>query len=208
MFTAFVKLGSPAVQASWIACMEIRGVRNRAGVETARSQSRSTNLQQYEASHRQVPARLVIHKTSKFNQQEIEGCEEAVKEFRIHDLDLLSLAPSFVRLFRDGDYPPLRGTIIDADETQSFLYTRGSIVYYEEYPGMYVPKTLQVRFDKIISDKRLLLEEILALTKMNWNNTQIDSLTPITIKAARQVGDILRYVKSTDSIQARYSYFM
>jgi hypothetical protein len=165
-------------------------------------------IQQYEASHRQVPARLVIHKTSKFNQQEIEGCEKAVKEFRIHDLDLLSLAPSFVRLFRDGDYPPLRGTIIDADETQSFLYTRGSIVYYEEYPGMYVPKTLQVRFDKIISDKRLLLEEILALTKMNWNNTQIDSLTPITIKAARQVGDILRYVKSTDSIQARYSFFM
>jgi len=165
-------------------------------------------LQQYEASHRQAPARLVIHKTSKFNQAEIDGCEAAAQEFRIHDLDLLSLAPSFVRLFRDGDYPPLRGTLVEADDTQCFLYTRGSIEFYQEYPGMYVPKTLQVRFDKISSDKRQLMEEILALTKMNWNNTQIDSLSPITIKAARQVGEILRYVKSTEPIQARYSYFM
>ncbi len=39
-----------------------------------------------------------------------------------------------------------------------------------------------------------MVREILSLTKMNWNNTQFDNSWPITIKAARQVGNILKYV--------------
>jgi len=71
---------------------------------------------------------------------------------------------------------------------------------------MYVPKTLQVRFDKTISDKRLFLEEILALTKMNGNNIQIDSLTPITIEAARQVGDNFLYIRGQKGYRGRRVY--
>lgn len=33
---------------------------------------------------------------------------------------------------------------------------------------------------------------------MNWNNTQFDNFEPITLKAARKVGSIFKYMKPTD----------
>jgi hypothetical protein len=51
-------------------------------------------------------------------------------------------------------------------------------------------------------------QEILALTKMNWNNTQFDNFEPITLKAARKVGSIFKYMKPTDPFQSRYSFYM
>jgi hypothetical protein len=55
----------------------------------------------------------------------------------------------------------------------------------------------------------VLAQEILALAKMNWNNTQFDAAFPITIKAARQVGKmILRYANAKLPIQKGYPYYM
>lgn len=50
--------------------------------------------------------------------------------------------------------------------------------------------------------------EILALTKMNWNNTQFDNGFPITLAASKNVGKILKYVTDDESLKTRYSYFM
>ena len=40
----------------------------------------------------------------------------------------------------------------------------------------------------------MLLAEILALTKMNWNSTELATLEPVTLDAPRGVGSILRDV--------------
>jgi hypothetical protein len=53
-----------------------------------------------------------------------------------------------------------------------------------------------------------LAQKILALTKMNWNNTQFDNFEPITLKAACKVGSIFKYMKPTDPFQSRYSFYM
>jgi hypothetical protein len=50
--------------------------------------------------------------------------------------------------------------------------------------------------------------EPLALTKMNWNNTQFDNGLPITIAAARQVGEVLKYVPEHQEIAPRYSFYI
>ena len=43
---------------------------------------------------------------------------------------------------------------------------------------------------------------------MNWNNTQFDGYWPITVRAAREVGNILKYVGITEPLEARYAYYM
>jgi hypothetical protein len=43
---------------------------------------------------------------------------------------------------------------------------------------------------------------------MNWNNTQFDNFESITLKAARKVGSIFKYMKPTDPFQSRYSFYM
>ena len=56
--------------------------------------------------------------------------------------------------------------------------------------------------------KRTLAEEMLALTKLNWNNTQFDNGAPIVVTAARKVGNILKYVPDAETPQSRYSFYM
>ena len=54
----------------------------------------------------------------------------------------------------------------------------------------------------------MIAEEILALTKMNWNNTQFDGKYPITLHCARQVGSILKYLDESERPPTSYSYYM
>ncbi len=138
---------------------------------------------------------------------EREGLE-AVKELGVDQADLLSCRRSFSRLFRRGAYPPLRGTVLSLDQRRHVLYSKGSVDFFQTYPGLYVPLPLEVEIETAEQAPEALLREMLALTKMNWNSTQFDHAEPITLVAASQVGDILRYLAPDESIQPRYSFYM
>jgi hypothetical protein len=45
------------------------------------------------------------------------------------------------------------------------------------------------------------------LSKLNWNNIQIDS-TPITVSGARTVGSILRWAPESALMHREYRFFM
>lgn len=161
----------------------------------------------FRREHRTSPARLVCHKSSYFTSAEIDGCRAAVKKLQLDSCDLLSLRPSHTRLYRAQSYPPLRGTAaIHSDGC--LLYTQGSVDFYRCYPGQYAPRTLDVQLDYVESGETRLLSELLALTKMNWNSTELINLEPITLSAARNVGQILRHVPAQLSMQNRFSFFM
>jgi len=164
-------------------------------------------VEAFRREHRTSPARLVSHKSSYFTKAELEGCRAAVKKLGLDGYDLLSLRPSHTRLYRAHSYPPLRGTaVIHTDGC--LLYTQGSVDFYRCYPGLYAPRTLDVQLDHAEHGKIALLTELLALTKMNWNSTELINLEPITLSAARSVGGILRHVPRARSMQSRFSFFM
>jgi hypothetical protein len=162
----------------------------------------------YRREHRTMPARLVCHKSSYFSDDEIAGFRDAAQTERIDALDLVSMRKSRTRLYRQGSYPPLRGTYLELDASESLLYTNGSVDFYRSYPGLYVPRPLSLTWDAVQQAPAKLLREVLALTKMNWNTTVFANTEPITICAARVVGDIMRYVKADDPVQEGYSHFM
>jgi hypothetical protein len=166
------------------------------------------SLSRYKQHHGNLPARIVIHKTSSFNDEEKGGCNEALKALGVDRHDFLVISESFIRLYRFGEYPPLRGTFWELDRQNWFLYTRGSVDFYMAYPGLYVPKSVEIRPVETDEAPRKLAEEVLALTKMNWNNTQFDNGLPITIKAARQVGRILKHATDMPKVEASYAYYM
>jgi hypothetical protein len=169
-----------------------------------------TALQSYKREHGNYPARLVIHKSSRFHPAELEGFGKAIEVAEIEIADFLWLPRrSPIRLFRNGIYPPLRGTALRLDDRQAILYTRGSVDFFRTYPGMYVPNPLLIRAQRRDTpDWDLLLRETLALTKMNWNGTQFDGALPITLKAARRVGEILKYVPERTTPDPRYRFYM
>ncbi len=166
-------------------------------------------LREYRREHKHMPARLVMHKSSKYDDAEMRGFNRAVDSQDLESADFLVVGAAKTRLFRSGNYPPLRGTFLSLDQRHHVLYTRGSVPYYATYPGMYVPRPLKFQIARGDTSPRKLAEEILALTKLNWNNTQFDGGEPITMRVARQVGKVLKYVATEGGVvQPRYSFYM
>ncbi|MBX2933849.1 MAG: hypothetical protein KF825_06365 [Ferruginibacter sp.] len=166
------------------------------------------SLKEYHDAVKQTPKRLVLHKTSNFNEAEIEGFKQAAKKYFIHQVDLVTIIDSDFRLYRENSYPPLRGTQLSFSDKHHLLYTRGSVPYFETYTGKYIPSPVEVRLYEHDESPNLICDEILALTKMNWNNTQFDRRLPITIECARRVGEILKYLDEGDEMALRYSFYM
>src|SRR5581483_4832355 len=147
-------------------------------------------------------------KTSFFDDEESDGFIKAVKEREIDLYDMVYVSRSNIKLYRAGQYPPLRGTCLQIEEDTALLYTRGGVDFFQTYPGMYVPRALEVCAEDTDRSLRDLTAEVLSLTKMNWNNTEFDNSQPITIQASKRVGRILKYLDKDDRPNALYSYYM
>lgn len=165
-------------------------------------------LARYRKEHKTLPARVVLHKSSFFNDAEIEGFRSGLESEKVEIFDFVSIKRSHTKLFRNGSYPPLRGTFLSLSPKDHLLYTRGSNYFFETYPGMYVPRPLEFSSSLSEQSPEFLANEILALSKMNWNNTQFDGQLPITLTASKYVGSILKYLKEGEVAESRYSFYM
>lgn len=169
----------------------------------------SRALIEYEVALGNFPGRLVVHKTSNFNAVELDGFMAATSEKHVSSVDFVTIQDTKMKLFREGIYPPYRGTHIEIDPVVQILYTRGSVEYYRTYPGKYIPQPLEIRIVESDESPSFICRELLGLTKMNWNNTQFDGKYPITIQCARKVGEVMKYLGSDDpDPQIRYSFYM
>jgi hypothetical protein len=172
-------------------------------------------LNEYMKVRDMPPRRVVIHKTSEYwgaehpIHNELEGFLEGIKEvFPRSDSDLVSLRQTGVRLFREGGYPPLRGTYFSLEDDQHFLYTMGFISYLETYPGSYVPEPWQITEHHGGSAPKDLLKEVLALTKMNVNNCAFADGTPITLSFSQKIGEIMKHIPDDGKVQPQYKFYM
>ena len=165
-------------------------------------------LKEYKVALGNFPARIVVHKSANFIPEELSGIGAAARECGVQMIDTITLLDSKVQLYRSGNYPPYRGTTLHLSDSSHVLYTRGSVWYYQTYPGLYVPKPIEYRTIQCDSSPAALGREILALSKLNWNNTRFDGKYPITLACARKVGDILKYMDVDEVPQVRYAYYM
>jgi len=161
--------------------------------------------QKYDEWKKRPPSRIIVHKTSKFYEDELAGFKEGLAG--ISQYDLLSIQQTGVRLFREGAYPPLRRTFFEVNEQASFLYTNGYLPELGTYPRGYVPEPFELIDHHGDSTPRRLSKEILALTKMNYNNADIADGEPITIKFARKVGEIMSYMSEGEP-ERHYRFYM
>jgi hypothetical protein len=163
-------------------------------------------LEQYRATRKIDPARVVVHKSSRFEEPETAGFQDALRKVPL--TDLVAVRPtSDTRLIRAAEYPPLRGTAFEVGDI-TYLYTVGYIPELGRYPHGHVPSPLQLA-DRIgDTAPRQLFSEILALTKMNWNSAGMYEQMPITLRFAHRVGEILRERGEDQRVQAKYKFYM
>lgn len=167
-----------------------------------------TVLARYQQEMRQLPKRVVVHKTSQYWPAEREGFQNALRH-RVDRYDLLSLQPQEdVRLITKSMYPPLQGTVFSVG-VLDFLYTTGFVPELGEFHGMHVPSPIRIS-DHVGQDtsRVALLRELLMLTKMNWNSAHLGGLLPVTVRFARLVGDIMREIPADREPLPQFKFYV
>jgi hypothetical protein len=167
----------------------------------------ANGLATYRREHKTMPARVVMHKTSYFNADEKKGFKLAAEIEKLEVLDLVSVRRSGARVLRAGDSPMVRGTALLFDGKSGIVYLKGTVPYFKVYPGAYIPRALEFVCEDGESSASEIARELVGLSKLNFNNTQFDSGDPITVRAARRVGDILKHVPTGKKINSRFRYF-
>lgn len=121
-------------------------------------------------------------------------------------------APSGTSTTRRRSLPHRRqrcgGTLVRLDDARYSLFTRGTVNFYRTYPGMYVPTPVGLRPSSVESSMEHLAAEVLGLTKLNWNQSQLDGRLPITLRAAQQVSRILKHMPNGGMGDARYAQYI
>ena len=166
-------------------------------------------LSEYQRHHRHYPARVIILKTSRFRNEEADGILEALAKAKTELTDLVWVQESYsVKVLRDGNYPVMRGTFLDL-AGKGLLYTNGSIPYYGTYPGLYDPRPLLLCPHKSSNSTIYqIAQEVFALTKVNWNSTQMNQRLPIPVRASRKVGEVLKYITEGQTVSTDYSRYI
>lgn len=175
--------------------------------EMAASMLRNVLAAYYE--HLKVqPGRVVIHKWQRFWPDERSGFEDALKDAGVRSHDFVSFGTRGLRFYRSGSEPPIRGTYVALGETEGLLYTRGYVPFLRRYPGMRVPRPLEIVEHHGSASMTQIAQEILALTKLDWNTTMFAGKEPITTAFSWEVGQILSELPPGTEPKRSYRFYM
>ena len=153
-----------------------------------------TVLDTFHDKHKVFPRELFIHGRSSFNDEEWEAFSQAVPaETNLVGVRIRTTSGD-TKLFREGDYPVLRGTALLLDERNAYLWTSGFLPRLATYIGPETPNPLFVsvmRSTGPAPDIRTVLADIMGLTKINYNACNFSDGLPVTVRFADKVGDVL-----------------
>jgi hypothetical protein len=151
-------------------------------------------LDTYIEQHSSPPKELFIHGRTYFNDEEWSAFVKATpKETNVVGVRI-STTGGETKLFRDGDYPVLRGTALILDEKSAYLWTTGYVPQLDTYIGPETPNPLHItvmRSKNVKPDILHVLADIMGLTKINYNSCNFNDGLPVTVRFAQMVGDVL-----------------
>jgi hypothetical protein len=150
----------------------------------------------------QMPRRLVVHKTSEFKDDEAQGVFDAARA--ISDVELVQVQARSpwrgIHIQGRGSvglFPIERGTFLPVTGRSGLLWSAGNAPravtggnFYKE--GRAIPEPLEIiRF----AGKSALAEsatDVLALTKMDWNNDALYDRMPVTTEYAKVLARVAK----------------
>ena len=162
-------------------------------------------INRYSTRAGRTPSRVVIHKKTLFSDAEKKGFSEAIGSLK-KDFVTINKRNRGIRFMRGGSYPVLRGTLITLTNEEHILYTSGYTPRIRTYPGHSIPRPLYITH---IGDSEIyeICDEIMGLTKLNWNTTAFSTYLPITLEFSERVGRVLSELKEKQ-LQNHYKFYM
>lgn len=153
------------------------------------------------------PQKIFIHGKTYFNDEEWSGFERAAKGLsKIYGVRI-NHEKEF-KLFREGKFPIYRGAVYYRNSFSAFLWSKGFIPRIQSILGLETPNPLLVEIIRGEEDIREVCKDVLMLTKLNYNACIYCDGTPVTLKFADLIGDILTAGPNEDLEILPFMYYI
>ena len=157
---------------------------------TAACELLSKAIETYARERGVVPRELFIHGKVRFWDDEWAGFLEAAGDStRVTGVRIRNA--NEIKLYGPGSYPILRGLAYLSSTNTAYLWTRGYTPRLQTYAGREVPRPLLVDVCRGEFDLPTVLQDVMALTKLNYNACMHSDGMPVTLRFADAVGEIL-----------------
>lgn len=171
-----------------------------------------------------LPQRVVIHKRTHFKIDEKNGLIDSLSMAGINNIDLIEInyEPD-VRFFSTNIYnnqlqidkfPISRCTCIQIDDFTALLWTHGIVPsirneHFKYYlGGRSIPSPLKITKHYGQSDLSTIANEILGLTKMNWNSFDLYTKLPATLNSSNEISRIGKLLSRFEGRMYDYRFFI
>jgi hypothetical protein len=169
-----------------------------------------------------LPDRVVLHKCTPFMAEERIGLAEGlagVKEIDMleiqkdHALRYVASIPKGNGTFDEDGYPVRRGTVMKLDDFTALLWVHGATTALGSRQKYFqgkrrIPAPLTVRRHAGRTDLKRLSEEILGLSKMNWNTFDLYTKLPATVHSSNEIARIGSLLQRFGSASFDYRLFI
>jgi len=138
----------------------------------------------------QAPTELFIHGKTRFNYNEWLGFQDSVSD----DCNVVCVRireDRTLKLYRLGMTNIPRGLAWAESGKQGYLWSKGFIPRLQTYPGREVPNPLSIEIVRGDADINVVMGDVLALTKLNYNACLYGDGVPVTLRFADTIGEIL-----------------
>ncbi|HNU62800.1 MAG TPA: hypothetical protein PKL04_11425 [Methanofastidiosum sp.] len=145
----------------------------------------------YKSSEGVEPSEIFLHAKTRFNEIEWQGfVKGAGMNINVVGVTIKDHAP--LKIYRDNSkFPILRGLAYINSPSSGYLWTVGFVPRLDTSLASEVPNPLYVEITQGDSDIRQVLQDILSLTKLNYNACIYADGKPVTLRFADNIGDIL-----------------
>lgn len=113
-----------------------------------------------------------------------------------------------VRLFRPGTRVVLRGTFWEVGERTGYLWASGFKPRMGTYDGWDVPVPLRIDIQHGEGSILPVAQDILALTKLNYNACKLGDSQPVTVGFSDAVGEILVSNRGVEGIRPNFKFYI
>ena len=184
--------------------------------------ARSASLYQARNGGR-LPRRVVIHKTTPFRSDEIDGASDALAA--IEELECVEittnvawrgvwlLAGTSAGVSKPDRYPVSRGTMAPMTGTSALLWVAGNAPSASDRGSFYqggksIPTPLLLTRHAGRGPLEIAAVEALALTKMDWNNDALYDPVPVTVRYSQRLARTIANVPWLPRLVYPYRLFM
>ena len=164
-------------------------------------------LQAFDSINDTPAKQIFIHGKTFFNDEEWSGFVEAAEG--IGSIIGVRIRPETTfKLFRNGNYPIMRGTAYLQDERRAYLWTKGFIPRIQSVLGLETPNPMLIQIVRGKASIKTVCKDILALTKLNYNSCKFCDGQPVTLKFADMIGEILTAGPAEDLEILPFKYYI